>query len=146
MALAEHELVKCELNQLLVRALPEGFLVLNEAMHRIGDRTDRIPDLAIWRRTDLKRMDPQRTIVGGPLIAIEVVSSESARELEEKTEQYFAAGTEAVWVVYPRTRGIHVERPSGAVRLGVKEVLRAPEISPDFAVPVAAVFGLLDEE
>ena len=35
-------------------------------------------------------------MVGGPLIAIEVVSSEAAEKLDEKIDQYFAAGTKAV--------------------------------------------------
>ena len=116
-------------------------------MNRLAHDVDRVPDLGIWRRSDLKKMDSSRTIIGGPLIAIEVVSSESAEELDTKIRQYFAAGTQLVWVVYPRTRAIEIERPDGSTRLTVGEILRAPGVLPqELNISVADVFALLDED
>ena len=91
-------------------------------------------------------MDSSRTIVGGPLIAIEIVSSESARELDEKIRQYFAAGTQLVWVIYPSTRAIEVVRPDGSTRLNGDSSLEAPDLLPGLGIPVNAVFALLDED
>lgn len=147
MARAEHELVKAEFNSLLATALAGSeFVVTPEAMNRLTDRVARIPDLGIWRRTDLKRMDPDRTIVGGPLVAVEIVSSETAQDLDEKIQQYFAAGTHAVWAIYPKTRAIIIARPDGITRLTVRDTLQAPELLPSLNIEVASVFALLPRE
>ena len=84
-------------------------------------------------------------MVGGPLIAIEVVTSETAEKLDEKIEQYFAAGTKAMWAVYPRTRSRVVERPESMQRLMVRDVLEAPDLVPGLRIQVADIFALLDE-
>ena len=146
MAPAEHELAKAELTMLLAKSLPKGFLVLPEAMNRLGARTTRVPDLAIWRESDLRKMDPERTIVGGPLIAIEVVSSETAEALDKTTQQYFAAGTKIVWTVYPKTRAVVIKRPDGSTRLGLGGTLEARGLLPGLKIPVASVFALLEKE
>ena len=147
MALAGHEKVKAQLNRLLVRALSDDdFVVAPEAVNRLSENVDRVPDLAIWRLTEFMQMDSDRTIVGGPLIAIEVVSSETAQELDEKIRQYFAAGTQLVWVVYPRTRAIEIERPNGSTRLSGGDLLQAPELIPGLSVPVSAIFALLEQD
>lgn len=83
--LAQHELVKSRLNMILAHSLFDTeFVVLPEATNRLGDRIERVPDLGIWRTEDIENMDPERTIVGGPFIAIEIVSSESAADLNER--------------------------------------------------------------
>ena len=145
-ARAEHEFVKIGFNSVLVTALAgTEFVVAPEAMSGLSTRTSRVPDLGIWRRSELQKMDRQRTMVGGPLIAIEVVSSEPAEDLDEKLQQYFAAGTKAVWAIYPRTRSVVVERPESIERLTVRDALQAPDLIPGLKIQVADVFALLDE-
>ena len=146
MARAEHEFVKIGFNSVLVAGLTGSeFVVAPEAMNRLSARTERVPDLAIWRRSELKKMDRERTMVGGPLIAIEVVSSESAEDLDEKIQQYFAAGTKAVWAIYPRTRAVVVQRPESIERLTVRDALQVPDLIPGLKIQIADVFALLDE-
>jgi Uma2 family endonuclease len=89
-------------------------------------------------------MNPDRAIVGGPLIATEIVSSESAADLSEKIQQYFAAGTKAVWLIYPRTRMVEIERPDGITRLDAHGVLQSSEF-PDLNIKVSDVFSTLDK-
>jgi Uma2 family endonuclease len=146
MALAQHELVKSRLTMLLAHALFDSdFMVAPEAENRLGDYIARFPDLGLWREQDLESMNPDRAIVGGPLIAIEIVSSESAADLNEKILQYFAAGTKAVWVIYPRTRIVEIERPDGITRLDAHGVLQSPELVPDLNIKVSDVFSTLDK-
>jgi len=146
MARAEHELVKGKLTMLLAGGLSQSsFIVTPEATVRLGDEISRVPDLSIWRESDLVEMDPDRTIVGGPLIAIEIVSSESAADLNEKIQQYFAAGTKIVWVVYPKTRTVEVERPDGSTRLTAQDILQGPEIVPGLQIRVSDIFSTLDK-
>jgi len=51
-----------------------------------------------------------------PELAVEVVSpSDRAEDLMEKVEQYFEAGVERVWLVYPRRRMVHIFEGFGRV-------------------------------
>jgi Uma2 family endonuclease len=144
---AEHELVKIKLTMLLAKALSDtGFVVATEVMNRLGDRITRVPDVAIWRESDLAKMDPDRTIVGGPLIAVEIVSSETAQDLDEKIQQYFAAGTHAVWAIYPKTRAVVIARPDSITRLIVGDTLQGPEPLPSLKIEVASVFAMLPKQ
>ena len=88
-------------------------------------------------------MDPSRTIIGGPLIAIETISSESAADLKEDIRQYFAAGTKAVWVIYPQIRTVEIEKPNGIMRLDSRGVLQAPNLIPGFQIRISDVFSTL---
>jgi len=45
---------------------------------------------------------------GAPGLAIEVVSSDKASDLEDKIELYLAHGSKSVWVVYPKRRVVCV--------------------------------------
>jgi Uma2 family endonuclease len=143
---AQHELIKSRLNMLLAHArFDTDFMVAPEAENRLGDYTSRVPDLGLWRERDLARLSPERAIAGGPLIAIEIVSSESAADLNEKIQQYFAAGTQAVWVIYPGTRIFEIERPDGIKRLDAGGFWESPELGLDLHLRVADVFSTLDK-
>ena len=77
-----------------------------------------------------------------PNLAVEVVSPHDfAEELLEKIEEYFHAGVEVVWVVYPRQQFVHVYESITQIRV----VPRAGELEggavlPDFRLPLADIF------
>jgi Uma2 family endonuclease len=49
-----------------------------------------------------------------PELCIEVVSpSNSRKELQEKTEAFFAAGAKEVWIVYPQSKRCEFYGPQG---------------------------------
>jgi Uma2 family endonuclease len=60
-------------------------------------------------------MESEKVARGAPDLAIEVVSSEEAEDLEAKIEDYLAYGSRAVWVLYP-------ERP--VMRVPTKPAIR----------------------
>ncbi len=101
----------------------------------------RAPDVAFVRADRAAHMRPDEYFQGAPDLAIEVVSpSEVASELMRKVRQYLRAGSDTVWVVYPRTEEVHVFEASGAVRvLTGQQLLEAPEILPGFSAPVSAL-------
>ncbi len=121
----------------LGRVLPEaGYLLSSDPP------TVRAPDVSFLRAERVRRIDPDRYIEGAPDLAVEVVSpGESAQDLAEKVRQYLAAGAHAVWVVYPKTREVHVFRRSSAAVLTQNDVLEAPELLPGFSVPVSELFA-----
>ena len=105
--------------------------------------TVRAPD-ASFVRTD--RLPPEGVNEGflqlAPDLAVEVLSpSESAADLSEKLDDYFAAGTRAVWVIEAATRSvtIHVldQQPVVVAR---DEVLHGGIVLPLFACSVAELF------
>jgi Uma2 family endonuclease len=77
-----------------------------------------------------------------PEIVAEVISPhDKAREVQEKITEWLAAGVRLLWEVYPESRTIRVHRPGHPIELcGPGDTLTAPDVLPDFAVPVAELF------
>jgi Uma2 family endonuclease len=74
----------------------------------------RVPDVSFYSeaRHPRSRIGP-RLLTVAPDVAIEVVSPSNRKtELLEKVVEYLAAGSLAVWLVYPRTRSVAVFRDS----------------------------------
>jgi Uma2 family endonuclease len=74
-----------------------------------GVRKTRIPDTSFVRKGRLPTdFDLSRPFPGAPDLAIEVVPpEETADDLLAKIRDYFAYGTEQVWVLYPNPRELH---------------------------------------
>ena len=104
--------------------------------------TLRAPDLAFVSADRVAQTSDDDWIHGAPELAVEVVSpSESAEDLDQKVEQYLAAGARLVWVIYPKTRKVHAHKPgSNPVVLGESDTLEAPELFPRWSLKVSALF------
>ena len=112
-----------------------------EAGYKLSERP------ATWVQPDVSVVATGRTldgdyVIGAPDLAVEVVSpSESAADIEEKVELMLEAGSQAVWVVYPKTRTVHVFTPGGSAKiLSTKDSLAAPSLLPGWSAPVAKLF------
>jgi len=53
-------------------------------------------------------------------------------------KQYFAHGSEEVWVVYPETRKIRIHFPDGSSRTASDEL--KSDVLPGWSAPLAGVF------
>ncbi|HMQ31838.1 MAG TPA: Uma2 family endonuclease [Chloroflexaceae bacterium] len=104
------------------------------------------------RGPDVYYVRPERVPEGGapegfwriaPDLAVEVVSpGDTAEEVEAKVFEYLAAGTAAVWVVYPRSQRVTVHTPDGLARTyGPEATLALPELLPGFSVAVKELFA-----
>lgn len=116
--------------------------VFTEMAFRLGSDTVRVPDVSFVTAEQARTIRPDEYIEGAPLLAVEVVSpSETAEDLEQKVEQYLAAGSRLVWVVYPRSERVYVYSPgSGQEVLAGRDPLTCREISPNFSCPVSRLF------
>lgn len=79
--------------------------------------TVRAPDLAFISRARLPHGGiPQKFCPIAPDLVVEVLSpSDTVYEVEEKVQDWLAAGVRLVWVINPRRRAALVHRPGAAV-------------------------------
>jgi Uma2 family endonuclease len=83
-----------------------------------------------------------------PNLTVEVVSpSDRAEEVMEKIKEYFQAGVEVVWVVYPSLQLWTVYEPLARSRtLTVADELDGGTVLPGFRLPLGAFFAELPAE
>ena len=135
-----HEAVKANLILQLAGWLSRNPMarLFVETMYQMGNLTALIPDISV---VALGSTAPRGDwMQGGPEIAIEVVSSESAATLERKIELYLAQGSKSVWVVFPEQRAVWIYKLGQAHMLGEHDKLEDPAVLPGFSVPVASLF------
>ncbi len=77
-----------------------------------------------------------------PELAVEVLSpDDTVRELDERMDDYSAAGTRAVWVIDPDRRTVAIHSSTGPTRrLREHDTLDGADVLPGFAMPVRALF------
>ena len=95
-------------------------------------RVERIPAIGI----------PEGFWELAPDLAVEVVSpSESAADVRDKVRDYLSAGTQLVWVIYPRSREVIVHTPDGLAKTySHDDELTGFEVLPNFTCVVASLF------
>ncbi len=122
---------------------PIGEVLSTDNLFVLGPTTKRAPDLAFLTNERMKQIQPGKDIEGAPDLAIEVLSpSDKPAAMRRKVKQYFAAGSKAVWLVYPETREVQVwESEAGPARvLGDRDVIEAPGVLPGFLVKISGLF------
>lgn len=102
-------------------------IVVEEMDFRLGPDSVRNPDVAFITNEHLKTVDLDRSPVdGAPVLAVEVISpSNSAQDMAKKTQQYLAAGSKIVWIVYPSLRLVEIHTPSGLHQVREPELIEA---------------------
>jgi Uma2 family endonuclease len=131
----------------LGRVVVEGLFHLPAPFNR-----DRRPDVAFvsyqrWPKSrSVPRTDNAWDVV--PNLATEVISpTDSADELEKKLEEYFKAGVELIWVVYPSQSKLHVlTSPTQIQVLTTADVLDGGAVLPGFRLPLVELFAEPAEE
>ncbi len=93
-ALGGHEKVKSNFIDLFAelcnRKTP--WALVSESEFVLGETMDAIPDVAIVRRSDILAAPSDKHFSFPPVLAVEVVSSEKAEDLEAKVRGYLAHG------------------------------------------------------
>jgi len=108
--------------------------------------TVRAPDIAFIReeRVPAEGLGPGY-FEGAPDLAVEVLSpSNRLSAMARKLDQYFAAGTQLVWIVDPRKRTVTICRPLGAPMLLQEDgELDGEDVVPEFRFPIRELFARL---
>jgi Uma2 family endonuclease len=123
------------------RTITEALFHLPSPINR-----DRRPDVAFvsYARWQKDRAMPATANAWDvvPDLAVEVVSpTDSVDELERKIDEYFRAGVQLVWVVYPTQSKIHVYlSPTDISGLSKDDVLDGGTVVPGFRLPLSELF------
>jgi Uma2 family endonuclease len=123
---------------------PVGEAFIFEYLFVLGPTTKRAPDISFLRSERASKIDPNADIPGAPDLAVEVLSpNDTASAMRRKIRQYFAAGAQCVWIVYPETREVEVWRQPSQPQKVLQEadVLEDPDLLPGFALRVSTLFG-----
>jgi Uma2 family endonuclease len=105
----------------------------------------RRPDVAFIRAVRLRGIDLHKVPLPlSPDLVIEIISeNDRADDLMLKVTQYLAAGTRAVWLLYPNTRLAYRYLP-GKLEPEVRSAdaghaFEEPEMLPGFSIPLAEI-------
>jgi Uma2 family endonuclease len=119
----------------LFRLSPEGPSRRPDVAFVAFDRFQRVPEpteqLSQWEAV--------------PNLAVEIISrTNQSDDVEAKLEDYFRAGVQLVWVIYPRFRRIYVYESLTHVKVLLEnEDLVGDPALPGFRLPVRELFGAL---
>ncbi len=111
-----------------------------------GPDTVRGPDVSFHLVPRERRRQSTGFLAGSPDIAVEVVSpSNSAAQVERKVDEYLAAGSQRVWVVYPATRiatrHVIIHHPDGTtITYTGNDVITDEDLLPGFSLPLSEIF------
>ncbi|MBX3440373.1 MAG: Uma2 family endonuclease, partial [Planctomycetaceae bacterium] len=121
-------------------AAPDGFV-------RLFGTQLRAPDVSFVRRDQRPGGRPLKRGYSdtAPALAVEVFSpGNTPGEMQQKRNEFFAAGTELFWIVYPDRREVEVWTGPDACRtLGSEAQLDGGSVLPGFTVAVADLFANL---
>jgi len=111
-----------------------------EAGFRLTSDTWLQPEVSFVTSSQIQSSDPSGYYQGAPVLAIEIVSdSNTAVQLDLKTELYFANGSREVRVLYPKTRKVLVHRADGEIQTVDTGELRS-DLLPGWPVAVETLF------
>jgi Uma2 family endonuclease len=126
-----------------------GLAVIELLCQLMSNRPQRRPDIVFvtsdqWQKQPIPGDDPP-SFTGAPNLAVEVVSpTNTAQEIEDNLQDYFQAGVELVWVVYPRHRRIYVYESRIKVSvLQETDELDGGTVLPGFRLKIADLFAPL---
>ena len=140
---ARHNLIRQRIAMRLMQFVESHRLgmVLEEMDFHLTSDTVRNPDVAFLTREHVACIDLDRSpIEGAPAVAVEVVSpSNSAEDIAKKTQQYLRAGSQTVWIVYPKLRLVEVHSAAGVKQVREPELLQNV-LLPEFSLSLTYLF------
>lgn len=109
---------------------------------RGNDFTTRAADIAFIRKDRLPESAEGFSRVA-PDLVVEIISpGNSAADMEEKVAEWFAFGVKLIWLVYPKTKRIHVfTSPKEMHIYTAEDTLTGGNVLPDFSCKVSAIFS-----
>ncbi len=104
--------------------------------------TVRAPDVAFVQTEHLPDQPKRGFFTGAPDLAVEIISPrETVASIEDKVIDYLEAGTQQVWLIYPRTKTVTVYHSLNDIHILTQEdTLDGGDLLPGFSLPVKEIF------
>ncbi|NOZ38705.1 MAG: Uma2 family endonuclease [Planctomycetes bacterium] len=126
-----------------------GIVAGADGMMQIFPDQVRIPDVSFisWEHLKDSGFPDNPAPFMAPTLAVEIISrSNTAKEMDRKLGEYFEAGTQQVWYVYPKPREVKVySSPTNVTTLGENDTLTGGELLPGLSIDLKAFFTLPTE-
>ena len=122
-----------------------GVVAGSQAGFRMASGNVRSPDVSFTRKERMPGGQPSEGFEDfAPDLAVEIISpSEQADEMARKVAEYFGAGAEQVWHLFPETKqGTVYFSPFDMVSFGPEDELDAGDLLPGFSCRVEDLFDL----
>jgi Uma2 family endonuclease len=142
-----HNIVRYRLRRSLTDFVTANHLglVLDETDFRLSHNTVRKPDVAFIAEQHVTDFDFHRSpLEGAPSLAVEIISPTNlAQDTLKKVRQYLAAGSKAVWLIYPALRVVEIHDAAGIRDITEPEPLQEERVfsGMPFSLPLAALFA-----
>jgi len=120
-----------------------GEVVGAETGFWLDPHTLRGPDCAYISREKIASIsEPDKYAPFAPALAGEVVSpGDTASDLRAKVDQYSAAGTRLIWVIYPSLRKVDVYQPDGtSYEVKADGTLNGGDVLPSLQINMVDLF------
>jgi Uma2 family endonuclease len=111
---------------------------------RIKPGRIRFPDTGFvsWERIPNQELPDEPILDAVPNLAVEVISkSNTAREMELKLKDYFQAGVQLAWLIYPKSQTVEVTSPTSKKTFTKEQTLDGGKILSGFKLPVKKLFA-----
>ncbi|MER3559288.1 MAG: hypothetical protein C4336_07470 [Armatimonadota bacterium] len=143
----EHDVIGIRLGAKILQSESSrrGYVAASQAGFRMVSGNIRSPDWAFTLKARLPEGKPAKGFEAvAPDLAVEIVSPhEDATDLLRKIGEYFASGTQQVWLLFPETRTVNVYYSPFVVRtLSAEDELDGGDLLPDFWCKVSELFEL----
>ena len=151
---AEESFVALELSYLMklwnAGAGDTGMFLGADGTLRIMPLLVRIPDISFvaWDRLPNRKVPQSSVPALAPDLAVEVISKGNTKaEMTRKIGEYFQAGVQLVWLVFPKSRTIRVYTSAkDVIILTEAEIFTGGDVLPGFELPLAKLFEKLPRE
>lgn len=122
-----------------------GIVAGADGMLRLAPGLVRIPDVSFisWSRLPQGQIPRQPIPDLVPDLVVEVLNEgNTPREMEQKLQEYFTAGTRLVWYVVPPRQEVHVyTAPVQCAVLSIDQDLQGDPVLPGFVLAIRQLFA-----
>lgn len=121
------------------KAFADSGILVSQTDIYTSERQLRKPDISFFSGTQLKKMRTENQM---PAWVAEVISeTDNANKIGLKNQEYFKAGVQVVWQIYPALQQVHVYTAVDKVTICQgKTVCSGAPVLPDFEVAAAEIF------
>jgi Uma2 family endonuclease len=146
LATFEHDTIGANIiARLMPAARGKGVLASSQAGFRMTGGNIRCPDVSFTRKSRLPDGKPNKGFGdAAPDLCVEIISpSEDRKDMQRKIQEYFDAGAEQVWLLFPETReAIVYTSPTESKALAPEDEIDAADILPGFRCAVGDLFDV----